>query len=111
MRVLIVEDDLLIGMLIEDMLVNLGHEAVGPVDCVAEAMPLIAKCDFAILDVHVADGESYPVADALKKHNVPFCFSSGSGCADYIDALTLRKPFKQPELQVVLDAHRSKYGC
>lgn len=108
MRVLIVEDDLLIGMLIEDMIQNMGHEPVGPVDSLSEAMKMLDDCDFAVLDVQLIDGDSYPVADALKRRNVPFCFSSGNGCADYLDAITLRKPFKQPELQIVMDAYRHK---
>ncbi|MGJ3648717.1 response regulator [Sphingomonas sp. GlSt437] len=78
-RILIVEDEPLIAMMIEDFLVELGHQHVGTADTVAEALAYVGSgVDAAILDVNLRGGEkSWPIADALSDAGRPFLFASG----------------------------------
>ncbi len=103
-RVLVVEDEVAISLLIEDMLMDLGCEVVGPAGRIAEALDLLAAdaVDYAILDVNVGREESYPVAEALAAKGVPFVFSTGYGAVGLAEAFrdrpVLQKPFSQDEL-------------
>ena len=77
-RVLVVEDNALIAMALEDILIDLGCEVVGPASSVEEAMGLIGKpIDGALLDVSVRGALIYPVADALIEQGVPVVLCSG----------------------------------
>ncbi|QDZ07496.1 response regulator [Sphingomonas panacisoli] len=79
-RILIVEDEPLIAMMLEDFLDALGKHCVGTCDTVQSALATIAdeKPDAAILDINLSGGEkSWPVADALAAEGIPFVLSSG----------------------------------
>lgn len=73
LRVLVVEDEPLIGMDIEDAVEALGHDVVGPVAELEDALELakIAELGCAILDINILGGHSYPVADILLKRGLP----------------------------------------
>lgn len=78
-RVLIVEDDPILSLLLEEYLELLGHEPAGSADCVARALAILVekKIDVAIVDAMLADGESgAPVADALAAAGIPFLVST-----------------------------------
>ena len=98
-RILVVEDETLIAMLVEDWLEELGFETVGPVGSAAEALALIeaGELDGAILDVSLDGHDSFAVADALRARNVPFAFATGHGAGRiaerFKDAPTLTKPY------------------
>jgi CheY-like chemotaxis protein len=99
-RILVVDDEPLIAMLLEDWLVELGHEPVGPVNSVTDALELIEQTDRpdgAILDVALGAESSYPVADALASLGIPVLFATGhsgeSLPARFKGAPTLTKPF------------------
>ena len=99
-RVLIVEDEPLIAMMLEDFLDVLGKRAVATVDSVATALEAIDGnvVDVAILDVNLRGGEkSTRVAEALAAKNIPFVFASGGhgdGVDDrFRDRPQLQKPF------------------
>ena len=81
LRVLVVEDEPLIGMDIEDAVAGLGHEVVGPVAELDEALELaiIESLGCAILDINILGGTSYPVADILLKRGLPVLLLSGYG--------------------------------
>jgi CheY-like chemotaxis protein len=72
-RVLIVEDEMLVAILLEDMLAELGFEVAGTASRVANALPLVDTLtfDIAILDVNLAGEESFPIADALAEKGCP----------------------------------------
>jgi CheY-like chemotaxis protein len=80
-RILLVEDEALVAILLEDMVLSLGALVVGPESRVdlavarAETEPL----DAAILDINLAGQRSYAVADALRQRGVPFAFATGYG--------------------------------
>jgi CheY-like chemotaxis protein len=80
-RVLVVEDEMTIALLIEDMLTDLGHEVVGLAMRLPQAMELAATAivDLAILDVNLDGRMSFPVADLLSARGVPFVFATGYG--------------------------------
>lgn len=79
LRVLVVEDEPLIGMDMEDAVDGLGHEVVGPIAELDEALNLatVAALGCAILDINIVGGNSYPVADILLKRGLPVLLLSG----------------------------------
>jgi len=82
-RVLVVDDEALIAMMMEDLLLDLGCAVVGPVGTVAAALELIAGAtgataiDAAFLDINLRGEVVYPVATALSAAGVPYCFVTG----------------------------------
>jgi len=78
-RVLLVEDEALVAMMMEDLLTDLGIEVIGPYGSLAEAMVAARGGDFdaAILDVNLDGGTVYPLAHFLSEHDVPFAFVTG----------------------------------
>jgi CheY-like chemotaxis protein len=108
-RLLVVEDEYLIRMLLEDMLADLGYEVAAAVGTIAEASELAASGDFnaAILDVNLDGQEIYPVAEILAKRGLPFVFVTGYGERSlgepYRDRPALQKPFQIEQLKSALD--------
>lgn len=103
-RVLIVEDEILILMMIEDMLTDLGCESIAVASKVDQAITLVEGqvFDAAMLDVNLNGIASYPIADALTARRVPYFFSTGNGVKDmkegYRDQDVLKKPFTFDQL-------------
>lgn len=108
-RILVVEDEYLIRMLLEDMLADIGYELAAGVGTIAEASELAAAGDFhaAILDVNLDGKEIYPVADILAERGVPFVFVTGYGERSLPEAYrnrpALQKPFQADQLRVALE--------
>ena len=110
-RILIVEDDMMIAMLLEDMLAEVGCLVVGPASTVATALAMAGDgktIDAAILDINLGAESAFPVADALRAMGVPIIFSSGYGSAGLRESdrgsAVLSKPFRADELSSVLTA-------
>lgn len=107
-RVLVVEDEMLILIMIEDMLADLGCESVTAAATVDEALALIEAENFdaAMLDMNLNGDKTHLVADALAERGVPFVFSTGYSGRDiregYRDRPVLKKPFKDGELARIL---------
>jgi CheY-like chemotaxis protein len=82
-RVLLVEDETFVSLLLEDMLEELGCAIVGIAQTVARGVALAreATIELAVLDVNVAGEKVTPVADILRERGVPFVFSTGYGAA------------------------------
>jgi len=111
LRILIVEDEPLIAMMLEDFVDALGYVVAGSADCIATAMPLIelGSFDMAILDINLRGGErSWPLADALKAAGKPFLLASGgqteASPEAHRDAPMLAKPYTMDGIRVALDA-------
>jgi len=108
-RLLVVEDEYLIRMLLEDMLADLGYDVAAAVGTIAQASELAASGDFnaAILDVNLDGQEIYPVAEILAKRGLPFVFVTGYGerslTEPYHDRPALQKPFQIDQLKAALD--------
>jgi CheY-like chemotaxis protein len=107
-RVLIVEDEALVGMALEDALQFLGIEVAGVAGTVDEALAHIetGQFDGAILDVQLHGKTVLPVAESLERRGIPFVFATGYGRAGvpekYREAPVLQKPFMPAELKDVL---------
>jgi CheY-like chemotaxis protein len=110
-RILIVEDEPLIAMMLEDFLEMLDRELAGSADHVAAALDVIAAggVDAAILDVNLRAGEqSWPIADKLAELGIPFVLATG-GSGDSVaeqhrDRPVLSKPFTMDAVEKALDA-------
>ncbi len=104
LRVLVVEDEMLISMLIEDVLAEQGCSIVGPFSRVGDALDAAANhpIDVALLDVNVAGTQVYPVAERLHARRIPFLLLSGYGetaiPADRPTWQACVKPFRTEEL-------------
>jgi DNA-binding response OmpR family regulator len=87
-RVLVVEDEILVALLVEDMLADAGCVVVGPFSRVPQALAAAKTepIDIALLDVNVAGEMVFPVAHALEERGIPFLFVTGY----YPESLTLR---------------------
>ena len=109
-RILLVEDEALIGMMMTNMLTELGHCVVGPYARMADALSAArhAKFDAAILDVNL-DGElAYPIADILIDRNLPFAFVTGYDTQSIDERFAqipiIQKPIARDMLQSLLTA-------
>jgi CheY-like chemotaxis protein len=116
LRVLVVEDEMMVSMLIEDMLSDLGCIVVGPAARLDEAIELArtSELDCAVLDVNLGGQPIYPLADILREAGRPFAFATGYGDAGVreVDRGTpvLQKPFREGDLARVLAELRAKVG-
>jgi CheY-like chemotaxis protein len=103
-RVLVVEDEMLILMMIEDMLGDLGCNSVAAAPTAESAIAHIGgePIDLAMLDMNLSGVDSHLVAEALDAHGVPFVFctgNSGGGLREGVGKrLVLRKPFSFEDL-------------
>jgi CheY-like chemotaxis protein len=108
-RVLVVEDELMIRMLLEDMLGELGYTVAAEAARIDEALAAAKTADFdlAILDVNLNGQPISPVADALVARGTPFVFATGYGehglPEPYRDRPTLKKPFQMEGLKLMLE--------
>ena len=108
-RVLIVEDESLVAMLLETILEDMGCVPVGPAATVEEGLQVAGgdePLDAALLDVNVAGKQVFPIAEALKARGVPFVFSTGYGEGGLPDEWrgqpTLQKPFTEAAVRDAL---------
>jgi CheY-like chemotaxis protein len=107
-RILVVEDESLIRMLLEDMLADLGYSVAASVGTIGEATKLAEEGEFdvAILDVNLDHDPIYPVADILARRGLPFVFVTGYGerslAEPYRDRPALQKPFQAAQLEKAL---------
>lgn len=104
-RVLVVEDEGAIAMMIEEMLEEVGCEVVASVARLAAALEIasVVEVDLAILDVNLAGERIFPVAEILRQRGIPFLFSTGYGASglpgEFAQCPVLHKPFSQSDLQ------------
>lgn len=112
LRVLVVEDEALVSMLVEEYLDDLGCEVVAVAsrldDALEKARTLVL--DAAVLDVNLAGRLSYSVAEVLHARGLLTVFATGYGAAGlpatFSDAPILTKPFRQEQLAEALSAAR-----
>src|SRR6478735_8763978 len=108
-RLLVVEDEYLIRMLLNDMLDELGYEVTAAVGTINDASEIATHGDFdaAVLDVNLDGKEIFPVAEILASRRVPFIFVTGYGetCLppSFRNHPTLQKPFQAYELKRCLE--------
>jgi len=112
LRVLIVEDETLVAMLLEDMLSDHGCVIAGAANRMLQALEMIEDealdIQAAVLDVNLAGEPSFPLAERLAAKGVPFVFATGYGAGGLPDAWrdrpTLQKPFSHDDVGRLLKA-------
>ncbi|MDX7951773.1 response regulator [Lichenihabitans sp. Uapishka_5] len=98
-RVLVVEDEMMVAMLVEDMLVEMGYRVVGPAYRLSDGLRLAQSetIDFAVLDVNLNGARSFPIAAVLVDRGIPFVFATGYGYSgvelEYPGVPVISKPF------------------
>ena len=108
LRLLLVEDEVLVAMMMRDVLTDLGFFVAGPFCTLSEATSAASSGTFdcAILDVNLSGEPVYPVADLLRERKVPFIFVTGYDDKGldrrYADAPVLQKPIDQASLKEML---------
>lgn len=103
-RVLIIEDEALVSMMLEEFLEQIGCKMMGTAsrldDAIAKARSL--PLDMALVDVNLAGEASFPVAEILTARDIPFVFVTGYGPsgvpADMRHIPILPKPFQMAQL-------------
>jgi CheY-like chemotaxis protein len=109
-RILVVEDELMIRMLLQDMLADLGHTLAGEAGRIEEAVALAKQGEFdvAILDVNLNGQPISPVVEILVERGLPFIFATGYGQRGvpepYRQTTTLQKPFQSDALAQAIEA-------
>ncbi|HET7570843.1 MAG TPA: response regulator [Gammaproteobacteria bacterium] len=115
MRVLMVEDEMMLAMSLEDLLNLLGCKVVKAAN-VAKALKLAGTetVDGALLDVNLAGKRVYPVAAELERRGIPFVFMTGYDTdrldGDYRGHPALQKPFQMDEMERVMAATFTRPG-
>jgi len=106
-KLLVVEDDVMIRMLLADMLCELGYTVAAEAGSIDEALEATRRTgfDLAVLDADLKGRSVSPVADALVARDIRFVFITGygdHGLPAYRDRPTLRKPFQIDALKRTL---------
>jgi len=110
-RVMLVEDETLIGMMMRDMLVELGLFVVGPICSVTEAHRALdgQQYDGVILDLNLSGEMVYPIADLLEQRGTPFAFVTGYGSESlerrFAHVPLLQKPIVRETLTILVQNH------
>jgi CheY-like chemotaxis protein len=108
LRVMIVEDEALVAMLLEDMLADMGCVVAASVSSVAQALTAAEtlELDVAILDMNLAGKPVLPVAELLAQKGTPFIFASGYGemrvDGAWGERPMIQKPFSQNDVEMAL---------
>jgi PAS domain S-box-containing protein len=99
-RILLVEDEILVAMMMRDIMSELGFEVLGPYGRLAEAMVAAVHegIDAGIIDVNLGGEFVYPVADVLLARDIPFVFVTGYG-VESIDGRFARVPIIKKPVQ------------
>jgi CheY-like chemotaxis protein len=109
LRVLVVEDEMMLLLMIEGMLGDMGCESLSAAATVKQALALVEAqtFDVAMLDLNLNGDRAYPIADALAARRVPFLFATGYGTEGviegYRDHPVLRKPYRFHDLVSTLE--------
>jgi CheY-like chemotaxis protein len=108
-KVLVVEDETMVSLMIESMLEDIGAQVVGPAATVDQALALLNMndVDAVLLDVNLGEGgTSKAIADRLMRDGIPFAFVTGYGRGSISEAYEtvpiVPKPFETLKLEEVL---------
>lgn len=105
-RILVVEDEVVIALMVEDYLLDLGAMVVGPAYRVSDGLVLAEReaLDAAVLDVNMDGTRSDPIADLLQARAIPFVLTTGYGDVERARGVpVLDKPFTPERLGAALE--------
>jgi CheY-like chemotaxis protein len=114
MRLLVVEDDALIALIMTDQVAALGYAVVGPASTMSEARHLakVASIDGALLDLNLNGVWSHEIAEILSQRKIPFLFVTGYNKLPpdslYANIDVLRKPFQSMDLMQAVETVLAK---
>lgn len=114
LRVLLVEDEGPIALMIEDMLADLGCDVVASAAHFGRACELAisAQVDIAVLDLNLDGQSAVPVAHILSERGIPFVFSTGYGAdrlpQEFAACPSVTKPFSFADLQEKIRVARQR---
>jgi len=107
LRVLIVEDEIVVALFLEDVLADFGYEVAGVVSHLDDALARDIDYDLAVLDVHINGRDIFDFADRLAAEDIPFVFATGYGERGiperHRNRPVLQKPFQPKDLKRVLE--------
>ena len=105
-RILLVEDEVIIAMMLEDMIIKLEGVAIGPATSARTGMEMARAENFdaAVLDVNLGDGTSMEIADLLVQRHIPFILATGYGATtqNAHKVPILQKPYMVRDLELAL---------
>lgn len=108
-RILMVEDEPLIALMLAEWLTELGHEPIGPASSVSEAIGIISaeKLDAAIVDINLRGDRCDLVAEELARRTIPFVFATGGDADSFATCFAsytrLLKPYNFKALSRAVD--------
>lgn len=107
-RILVVEDEVVLAMMVQEQLEDRGAIVVGPAHSVQQALELldVAQVDAAVLDVSLRGMASERVSEALRARRVPYVVTTGFSQPDFANesgAAVMRKPYRFQELHAALE--------
>lgn len=101
-RIMIVEDEALVALMVEDLLTDFGCQISGSFGAVDEALAYLTEAatpppalDGAVLDVNIGGTMVFPVAERLRAAGIPFVFATGYGALPrkgFEEVMVLNKP-------------------
>ena len=109
-KILVVEDEPLIAMMLEDFLESLGHSVTATCESVQDAMAEANKggFDLAILDVNLKGESVWPVAERLREQRIPFVLATGGHVdpppAEFARAPMIEKPYTIDRVTPIIEA-------
>jgi len=112
-RIMVVEDEALVAMVVSDALTELGYQVAGPFSRPPDALAAVRDGNIAaaILDINLAGTLVYPVADELTRRGIPFIFVTGYGVESvekrFAEIPVLQKPIERETLQRIFINGRS----
>ena len=109
-RVLVAEDNMLIGLDLEKILQDSGCEVVGPFPTAKAAIDKMGSehVDVAVIDFFLADGTAEPVARLLDQRGIPYALCSGAGRKAFSNGFPhtpiLAKPYNADDVSSVVNS-------
>jgi CheY-like chemotaxis protein len=116
-RVMVVEDEALVAMVVSDAMTDLGYQVIGPFSRPPDAIAALKDNEIAaaILDINLAGTLVYPVAEELTRRGIPFVFVTGYGIESidkrFTDIPVLQKPIERETLQRIFMQARAGSGA
>ena len=103
LRILLIEDEAAISLMLESVLDQLGYDVVGPVSDLGSALALAdaTTIDCGLLDVQLGADTVYELAELLEARRIPFVFATGYEHIQkrFTDVPVVRKPFTETEIE------------
>ncbi|MBV9550907.1 MAG: response regulator [Alphaproteobacteria bacterium] len=109
-RILLVEDEMLVGVFMHELLSSIGYRPTQPMTRLGDALAAARreKFDCAVLDMNLNGEAVYPLAELLRAQQVPFVFLTGYSPdgveTRFCDVPVLQKPVMQETLEGTLES-------